>query len=98
MINKGFETKLKGTYAMAQYLTFCPSNLTKGKAGFDSFGSVAERVKALFLRQPLSHDLGSARTLVTLLRPWIRHFTMIISAEWLPTQAANFSFKRKLDT
>ena len=31
------------------------------------------------------HILGSTHTLVLLLRPWIRHFTMIISAWWLPT-------------
>ena len=43
-------------------------------------GNVAEWVKASFLRQPQSNDLGSTRTLVTLLRPWMRRFTMIISA------------------
>ena len=43
-------------------------------------GSVAERVKASFLRRPRSHDLGLTRTLVMLLRPWIRRFAMIISA------------------
>ena len=49
--------------------------------------SVAEWVKASFLRQPRSNDLGSTRTLVTLLRPWIRRFTMIISAWWLQTSS-----------
>ena len=50
-------------------------------------GSVAERVKASFLRRPRSHDLGSTRTLVMLLHPWIRRFTMIISAWWLQTSS-----------
>ena len=49
-------------------------------------GSVAVRVKASFLRRPRSHDLGSTRTQVTWLRPWIRRFTMIISAWWLRTK------------
>ena len=40
-----------------------------------------------FLRRPWSHDLGSTRTLVTLLRPWIRRFTMIISARRLRTSS-----------
>ena len=34
-----------------------------------------------------SHDLGSLRTLVTLLRPWIRRFTIIIPAWWLRTSS-----------
>ena len=50
-------------------------------------GSVAEWVKASFLRRPWSNGLGSTRTLVTLLRPWIRRFTMIISAWWLRTSS-----------
>ena len=55
---------------------------------FDIFvGSVAEWVKASFLRRPGSNDLGSTRTLVTLLRPWIRRFTMIISARWFRTSS-----------
>ena len=41
---------------------------------------VAKWVKASFLRRPSSNGLGSTRTLFTLLRPWIRRFTMIISA------------------
>ena len=44
-----------------------------------------EWVKASILRRPWSNDLGSTRILVTLLRPWIRRFTMIISAWWLWT-------------
>ena len=48
---------------------------------------MAERVKASFLRRPWSNDLGSTRTLVTLFRPWIRRFTMIISAWWLRTSS-----------
>ena len=51
------------------------------------FGSVAEWVKASFLRRPWSHDLGSTPTLVRLLRPGIRRFTMIISAWWLRTSS-----------
>ena len=39
--------------------------------------------KGVVFRRPKSHDLGSTRTLVTLLRPWIRRFTVIISAWWL---------------
>ena len=50
-------------------------------------GCVAEWVKASFLRRPCLHGLGSTRTLVTLLRPWIRRFTMIISATWLRTSS-----------
>ena len=50
-------------------------------------GSVAEWVKALFLRRPWSNGPGSTCTLVTLLRPWIRRFTMIISAWWLRTSS-----------
>ena len=50
-------------------------------------GTVAEWVKASFLRRPLSNDLGSTRTLVTLLRPWNRRITMIISAWWLRTSS-----------
>ena len=42
-------------------------------------GSVVDRVKALFLRQLWSHDLGSTRILVSLLRSWIRRFAIIIS-------------------
>ena len=50
-------------------------------------GSVAERLKESFLRRTRLHDRGSTRTLVTLLRPWIRRFTMIISAWWLRTSS-----------
>ena len=51
-------------------------------------GSVAERVnEASFLRRPWLHDLGSTRTLVTLLCPWIRRFTMTISGWWLRTSS-----------
>ena len=31
--------------------------------------------------------MGSTRTLVALLRPWMRRFTMIISAWWLRTSS-----------
>ena len=47
--------------------------------------SVVERVKASSLRRPWSHDPGSTCTLVTLLHPWIRLFTMIILVWWLRT-------------
>ena len=50
-------------------------------------GSVAEWVKASFLRRPRSNCLGSTHTLVMLLRPWIRRFMMIISAWWLRTSS-----------
>ena len=51
-------------------------------------GSVAERVMVSFLQRRRSHDLGSTCTLVTLLHPWIKHFTMIIiSAWWLRTSS-----------
>jgi len=41
-------------------------------------GNVAERVKAPFLWRPQSRDLGKLQlSSHTLLRPWIRHFTMI---------------------
>ena len=53
----------------------------------DSNGSVAKWVNASFLRRPWSNGLGSIRTLVTLLRSWIRRFTMIISAWWLRTSS-----------
>ena len=43
--------------------------------------------KGVVLRRPWLHDLGSTRTLVTLLRPWIRRFTMIICAWWLRTSS-----------
>ena len=43
--------------------------------------------KGVVLRRPWSNGLGSTRTLVTLLRPWIRRFTMIISAWWLRTNS-----------
>ena len=49
-------------------------------------GSAADRVKAYFFERPSSHDLGSTRTLVTLLRTWIRHLTIITSA-WRVTTA-----------
>ena len=48
---------------------------------------VAEWIKASFLRRNWSHDGGSNLTLVTLLRHWIRRFTMIISAWWLRTSS-----------
>ena len=54
---------------------------------WNTFGSVAEWVKASFLRRPWSKGLGSNRTLVMLLRPRIRRFTMIISAWWLLTSS-----------
>ena len=59
-------------------------------------GSVGENVKAPFLQRPRSHDLASTRTLVTLLRPWIRRFTMIISGSLLGgfEQAANLRGKK----
>ena len=50
-------------------------------------GSVAEMIKASFLRRPWSHDMGSILTLVALLRRWIRRFTMIIFACWLRTSS-----------
>ena len=53
----------------------------------DWIGSVAEWAKASFYRRLWSHDLGSTPTLVTLLRLWIRRFTMIISAWWLRTSS-----------
>ena len=40
-----------------------------------------------FLRRFWSHDLGSTRLLVSLLRLWIRYCTMIISAWWLQTSS-----------
>ena len=56
---------------------------------------VAERVKVSFLRRPRSHDLGSTHTLVTLLRPWIRRFTMItLSLLGGFEQAANLREKK----
>ena len=51
---------------------------------------MAEWVKASFLQQPWSNDLGSTRTLVMLLRFWIRRFTMIISA-WYVRTSSKFS-------
>ena len=50
-------------------------------------GSIAERAKASFLRWSWFHDLGSIRSFVILLRPWIRRFTMNISARWLRTSS-----------
>ena len=50
-------------------------------------GSVVKKVKASFLQRPCSHHLSSTRILVTLLRPWIRRFTMFISASWLRTSS-----------
>ena len=57
-------------------------------------------IKALFLRRPWSNDLGSTRTLATLLRPWIRRITMIISAWWLRTNSkfSGQEFKKSLGT
>ena len=51
-------------------------------------GCVAKGVKTSFLRLHQLHDLGSTSTLVTLLRPWTKRFTMIISA-WGFEQTAN---------
>ena len=48
----------------------------------NNFVDVADRAGKVW-----SYDIGSTRTLVTLLRPWIRRFTMIISAWWLRTTA-----------
>ena len=42
--------------------------------------NLAKMAKTSFLRRPWSHDLGSTRTLVTLLRLQIRRLTIIISA------------------
>ena len=39
--------------------------------------------KGVVFSTTLINDLGSIRTLVTLLRPWITRFTMIISFRWL---------------
>ena len=39
------------------------------------------------------HHLGSTRTLVTLLHPWIRRFTMIISA-WCLRTSSKFSVQK----
>ena len=43
--------------------------------------------KGVVLRRPGSHDMGSIRTRVTLLRPWIRHLTIIFFAWWLRTSS-----------
>jgi len=55
-----------------------------GKQTLLSFGNVAERVKEPFLRQPCDHDRVILVQLPpsshTLLGPWIRRFSMIISA------------------
>ena len=56
-------------------------------------GSVAEWVKASFLRQPDRRILSSTHTLVTLLRPWIRRFT-ILSLLGGFEQAANLRGKK----
>ena len=72
-----------------------PQNLlcffVSGKLGFPRtskhFGSVAERVKASFFDDSDLMIISSTRTLVTLLRPWIRRFTIIISAWWLRTSS-----------
>jgi len=59
-------------------------------------GSMAERVKAQFLWRPC--DLGLTPTLInTLLRPWIRHFTILISAWWLRT-SSKLSGKKSKET
>jgi len=50
-------------------------------------GSVAERVKAPFLWKQCDH---------TLLHPWIRRFTMIISAWWLRTSSKLSGKKSKI--
>ena len=55
---------------------------------------MAKRVKAPLLRRSWPHHLGSTRTLVTFLRPWIKRFTMIISAWWLRT-SSEFSAKKQ---
>ena len=57
-------------------------------------GSVAEWVKASFLQYDDSDRriMSSTRTLVTLLRPWIRRFTIFISAWWLRT-SCKFTWK-----
>ena len=58
-------------------------------------GSVAKSAKASFLRQPLPHDLSLIRTLVTMLNPWIRRFTMIISTCCFK-QATNLRGKKSI--
>ena len=51
------------------------------------FGSVAEWVKASFYDDSDRRIMSSTRTLVMLLRLWIRRFTIIISAWWLRTSS-----------
>jgi len=53
--------------------------------------TVVDRVKAPFLWRPCDHDrvieVQLPPSSYTLLRPWIRRFTMIISAYWLRTSS-----------
>ena len=53
-------------------------------------GFMAARKKASVLRRLFSYNLDSYCTPVTLLRLWIRDFTMIVSAWWLRIKS-NFS-------
>ena len=63
---------------------FSPKNITKSVAN----GNVEERANASFVfTTTLIVRSGFKRTLVTLFRPRIRRFTMIISAWWLRTSS-----------
>ena len=48
---------------------------------------MAEWVRRRFYDDSDRRIMSSTRTLVTLLRPWIRRFTIIISAWWLRTSS-----------
>ena len=63
-------------YAIWQKALNCSKQLT-----------VCREEKRVVFTTTWSNDLGSIRTLVTFLCPWIGRFTMIISAWWLRTSS-----------
>jgi len=79
------------------FIRFLASGYASSLSGNERVGSVAEKVKAPFLRRPCDHDrviyVQFPPSSDTLLRPWIRPFTMIISAWWLWT-SSKFSGKK----
>jgi len=103
LIGLGFELHISCT--RSRYLTtyvlrvetFLQNECMLKNSRYLFVGSVAEKVKAPFLQQPCDHDhmiyVQLPPSSDTLLHPWIRCFTMIISAWWLRT-SSKFSAKK----
>ena len=82
----------------ALFTTFSVRTKSLAQQKSPDVGSVAECVEASFLQRPWSNYLGSTRTQVTLLRPWIRRFTMIISTWRLQTRSNSVDKNSKKST